>query len=224
MNILIVEDDPMVRSINLGFVKKMDVKSVVFEASDTVSAKKILTENKIDLILLDVYLGNDSGPNLLKWVREHALNCDVILITADNSAQTVETAFRLGAIDYLIKPFHFGRFQEAVCKVITRKKQLNSMSSMNQDALDGILSSESSKDLKTEKGINLATYDIVKSVMVNSKEPLTAGDISVITSLARVTVRRYLEFMVEENYVTENYHYGKIGRPQKTYFWTGERD
>ncbi|MBE0451716.1 MAG: response regulator [Clostridia bacterium] len=220
MNILIVEDDPMVRNINKGFVKKINSAFQVFEAGDIEKAKAVIGSVAIDLVLLDVYLGNDKGPDLLGWIRTNSLDIDVILITADNSAETVEKAFRLGSIDYLIKPFNFSRFDEAISKVITRRSKLSNKTGLNQEHIDSMIQNPAIKSQKpADKGINVMTYDLILKALRESTEPMTAQAIGKITELARVTVRRYLEYMVDEGVAEEMQHYGKVGRPQKTYVY-----
>lgn len=220
MNILIVEDDPMVRNINKGFVKKISGAFKVYEAEDIGRAKAVIESVSIDLVLLDVYLGNDKGPELLGWIRANSLDIDVILITADNSAETVEKAFRLGSIDYLIKPFNFGRFDEAINKVITRRSKLSNNVEFNQEHIDSMIQNPAVKLAKPQdKGINTMTYDLILKALRESTNPMTAQAIGKLTELARVTVRRYLEHMVDEGIAEEMQHYGKVGRPQKTYVY-----
>lgn len=218
MNILIVEDDPMVRNINKGFLKKIDPGFAIHEAKDVSGAKEMLMEKDMDLVLLDVYLGNSNGPDLLRWIRENRLDMEVILITADNSSETVEGAFRHGALDYLIKPFSFERFKEAIEKAINRKKQLQHQKSIDQSFIDEMLLSKSSDEKEElEKGISPLTYTLIKDVLAKNKTPLTAKSIADKTDLARVTVRRYLEYMVKVSEAKEILNYGKVGRPQKMY-------
>lgn len=222
MNILIVEDDPMVRNINKGFIKKIDPGFTIYEAKDVSSAKETLMTKNMDLVLLDVYLGNSSGPDLLSWIRENRLDMEVILITADNSSETVEGAFRHGALDYLIKPFSFERFKEAVEKAIKRKKQLQHQKSIDQSFIDEMLLSRSADEKEEfEKGISPLTYTLLKNVLAKNKTPLTAKSIADKTDLARVTVRRYLEYMVKVGEAKEILNYGKVGRPQKMYILIG---
>ena len=218
MNILIVEDDPMVRNINMGFLKKISVAFKVYEAGNLIKAKTVIESENIDLVLLDVYLGDDKGPDLLGWIRANGLDIDVILITADNSAETVEKAFRLGSIDYLIKPFNFKRFEEAITKVINRRSQLASKIELNQEHIDSMIQAQRTKtQTHSEKGINTMTHDIILKVLKENNEPMTAQAIAQIAELARVTVRRYLEHMVDEGIAEEMQYYGKVGRPQKVY-------
>lgn len=220
LSILIVEDDPMVRSINAGFLRKVDPYFNIKEVANVTAAKACIQSQKIDVVLLDVYLGEESGPELLKWIRSEGLDIDVVLITADNSAQTVETVFRFGAVDYLIKPFQFERFKEAITAVQSRR-QFKKESFLSQEQLDDRLRMAQKREIRYEKGVNQNTYEVVLNVIENAVEPLTAQEISEQTELARVTVRRYLEHMLEEGLLDEVFHYGKVGRPQKAYRWIG---
>lgn len=217
MKILIVEDDPMVRSINVGFVKKINPKYKIVEAQDVNTAMNLLEKEDFDLILLDVYLGKSKGPDLLKWIRETKRTPEVILITADNSAETIQESFMLGAIDYLIKPFNFKRFEEALNKARARKEQLNRKDAFGQEDIDAMVHGGLVKEIYAEKGINGMTYKAVEDALIDAVSPLTAQEVAEITSLARVTVRRYLEHMVETGVAEETLNYGKIGRPQKHY-------
>lgn len=217
ITILIVEDDPMVRSINVGFIKKINVKYKILEAADVPSAIKVLEREAIDLILLDVYLGKAKGPELLKWLRETHRKAEVILITADNSVETIEESFKFGAIDYLIKPFSFSRFEEAIAKAMVRIEKLNQKATFGQADIDAMMQVGSGKEAIYEKGMNVMTYRAVEEALSSAKEPVTAQDVADMTKLARVTVRRYLEQMVQTGSANETLSYGKIGRPQKHY-------
>ncbi len=232
MRVLIVEDDPMVRTINKGYLKKIDASFEIFEASSIESAKTVLETESIQLILLDVYLGEGRGPDLLAWARANALDIEVVLITADNSYETVATVFRLGAIDYLIKPFSFERFSEAVFKVSQKRSAFSEKQSIVQEDIDKMPSTPQAlskevtieRDAVMEKGINPMTYSLVKEALLEAGEKQTAQEIAEKTELARVTVRRYLEYMVSLDEVEEQLNYGKIGRPNKYYVWKGKSE
>lgn len=71
-------------------------------------------QQEIDLVLLDVYMQQDSGLDLLPTIRESGRAIDVIMITSAADAATVQTAMHYGVVDYLIKPFQFPRFEEAL--------------------------------------------------------------------------------------------------------------
>lgn len=102
MNVLIVEDDPMVALINKRYLEQItDIKTfgpVMYE-NDII---KSLKENDIDLILMDVFLPEKSGIDILKAIREKNFFTDVIMITAANSTNEIKRAFAYGVVDYLV--------------------------------------------------------------------------------------------------------------------------
>ena len=75
--------------------------------------ENFLKDHQVDLILLDVYMGKETGLDMLVELRKADDPVDVIVITAANDKESVQTALRYGAVDYLIKPFSFERFQDA---------------------------------------------------------------------------------------------------------------
>ena len=117
---MIIEDDPMVRAINSKFLEKIDDFHLVKAVSNLSDAKQFIRQEIIDLILLDIYLPNENGIDLLKWIRNEEIKTDVILITADNTSKRILESFRYGAVDYLIKPFTFERFIETMNDFMNR--------------------------------------------------------------------------------------------------------
>lgn len=111
---MIVEDDPMVIEINSKFLKRVEGFTLLKAVSNLEDAKKIILLGKPDLILLDVYLPKENGIDFLKWIRAQEIKIDVILITADKSIERIQEAFRYGVVNYLIKPFSFEKFKEAL--------------------------------------------------------------------------------------------------------------
>ncbi|HBI04735.1 MAG TPA: two-component system response regulator, partial [Paenibacillaceae bacterium] len=59
------------------------------------------------LVILDLYMPGKSGLDTLKIIRNQDLDIDVIAVTAANDRETVLKVIRLGALDYVFKPFHF---------------------------------------------------------------------------------------------------------------------
>ena len=79
----------------------------VFTAGDGIQALKILSQNKFDIILLDVMMPNMNGWETLKEIRKHVetKHVPVIMITAVDDEQKMVAGLRNGADDYIIKPF-----------------------------------------------------------------------------------------------------------------------
>lgn len=110
---LIVEDDPMVLQINEKFLRKIQGFEHVGSVNDIMNAKAFIQTLKPDLILLDIFFSVGRGIDVIQWLREENIDTDVIFITADRNPKTIERAFRFGAVDYLVKPFRFDRFEES---------------------------------------------------------------------------------------------------------------
>ena len=117
IRVLIVEDDPMVADINTRFTEAVKGFTVVGAARDGQEALRLLAECKPDLVILDVYMPHLDGLSVLATLRQEAAEVDVILITAANDSESVRLARQGGAIDYIIKPFKFDRYQRTL-KVI----------------------------------------------------------------------------------------------------------
>lgn len=101
MKILVVEDEAAIRdliSINLSLVGYE-----VFTAEDGLEAKNFLDNTKVDLILLDVMIPEIDGFSLIEKIKKY--NIPIIFVTAKESVLDRVKGLRLGAEDYIIKPF-----------------------------------------------------------------------------------------------------------------------
>lgn len=217
IEVMIIEDDPMVREINSRFLKRVDSFNLYKAVGNLAEAKKFIEEKKPDLILLDVFLPNENGIDFLKWLRNKEIGIDVILITADKTIERVQEAFRYGAIDYLIKPFDFDRFKNSLIQFKERYYELKRIEEIEQHELDKLIlnSDITQKDEGLEKGFNKYTYkSIWKEIEKMDNEYFTSEEMSERIKVARVTVRRYLEYMEKEGHLEKFVEYGKVGRPQ----------
>ncbi|WP_251862049.1 response regulator [Clostridium sp. Marseille-Q2269] len=220
IQVMIVEDDPMVREINSKFLKRVEGFSLYKAVSNLDEAKKFISLKKPDLILLDVYLPKENGIDLLKWIREKNIDIDIILITADKSIERIQQAFRGGVVDYLIKPFNFQRFKEALIQFKSRYYEFKKNDVIEQKELDKVIAGANTSQSEDDfaKGLNKYTYNSIwKEIEQGNDKDLTAEDLAEKLGIARVTVRRYLEFMEKENKVEKLVEYGKVGRPQYKY-------
>jgi two-component system CitB family response regulator len=217
---MIVEDDPMVREINSKFLKRVEGFILYKAVSNLDDAKKFIAVKKPDLILLDVYLPKENGIDFLKWIRGQEIGIDIILITADKSIERIQEAFRYGVVDYLIKPFSFERFKEALLQFKSRYYEFKKNDVIEQKDLDKLISSSNTSQSEEDfaKGLNKYTYkSIWDEINKNDYEDFTAEELAEKLGIARVTVRRYLEYMEKENKVDKLVEYGKVGRPQHKY-------
>lgn len=100
--ILVVDDENGVRQ-SFNMVLKDDYH--VLLASNGEEAMEIFKKNRIDLILLDIRLPDTDGISLLKKLKEIEPNTEIIMVTAVKQIQTAVKAIKIGAYEYVIKPF-----------------------------------------------------------------------------------------------------------------------
>jgi two-component system CitB family response regulator len=220
IRVMIVEDDPMVREINSKFLKRIEGFVLYKAVSNLDDAKKIMSIKKPDLILLDVYLPKENGIDFFKWLRGKEVDTDIILITADKTIERIQEAFRYGVVDYLIKPFSFERFKESLTQFKSRYYEFKQKEEIEQNDLDRLISSSNGHQNEDDfaKGLNKYTYiSIWEEIEKSNYEDFTADGLAEKLGIARVTVRRYLEYMEKENKVEKTVEYGKVGRPQYKY-------
>lgn len=124
MRLLIVDDDPKLRSYVCAGLEQSGIEGV--PAPDGRSALAILEDDSrgFDLILLDVMMPEVTGWDLLADLRERGRETPVIFVTARDSVEERVRGLRLGADDYVIKPFAFQELIARVEVVIRRRKEL----------------------------------------------------------------------------------------------------
>jgi two-component system response regulator DctR len=94
IKVVIVEDDPMVVEVNRGFVNAVPGFSVAGVARSGREAVEIIRETEPDLALLDIYLPDLDGVTALQEIRRLGLPTDVIVVTAAQDAETIQSVFR----------------------------------------------------------------------------------------------------------------------------------
>ena len=116
INVLIVDDDAMVADLNRLYVNRVEGFSCCGVASTLNQAKAMINDpgQPVDLVLLDVYMQQDNGLDLLPVIRASGRPIDVIMISSAADAATIQTSIHYGVVDYLIKPFPFPRLEEAL--------------------------------------------------------------------------------------------------------------
>ncbi len=220
IKVIIVEDDPMVLEVNRSFLERISGFSLIGTAETGKKAIQIIEEKNPDLVLLDVYLPDFSGTDVLLEIRKKEIPVDVIMITAARDTRTVHQLFRFGSIDYLIKPFHFNRFELALNNYAKLWKRFTDENIMGQADIDNWYDIKTTREKVSElpKGLSEITMKQVMMTVYEQKKPLTAEELAEQLGMARVTVRRYLEYLEKEKKVNIQVKYGKVGRPSNYYF------
>lgn len=115
IKVLLVDDEYLALQLLENFLKKVPQLELVAKTKSPVAAQNILNRESIDLLFLDIQMPTLSGINLLKNLKSPPLT---IFTTAYSDYAL--TAFDLNVIDYLLKPFSFERFLQAVDKAKTQ--------------------------------------------------------------------------------------------------------
>ncbi|MGT2928655.1 response regulator [Streptococcus dentasini] len=220
MKVLIVEDDPMVEFIHRNYLEKGGQFEAIYSANSLQDAEELLESYEIDLILLDVHLKDGSGLELLSDLRKQHSNSDVILITAANEAQTVKEGLHLGVVDYLIKPFTNQRFQQSIALFIRQRTNLNK-ATVGQEQIDQLISShekQAKQDVsELDKGLSLETLQKIKKVILAQPAPFTIQKLADSCQISHVTIRKYVSYLEEQQYLNSHVIYTKVGRPYKVF-------
>jgi two-component system, CitB family, response regulator MalR len=227
IRVLIVEDDPMVAEFNKRYLKEMKGFSVSAIVHTVKDAKEFLERNQVNLILLDVYMPGSNGLELLHFIRKQSMAVDVILITAAADTEKIQTALRLGAVDYLIKPFEFERFHQALLQYKEKYAFFEKNQVFKQEDLDDRFFHSEQRRTGEQidelpKGLTSSTLQIIlNEIKAKESSLFSTDDIAESTYISRVSVRKYLKYLTQLGVLEESLTYG-IGRP--VYFYTLKQD
>jgi CitB family two-component system response regulator MalR len=217
--VLLVEDDPMVAELNRHYVNRVEGFEIVASVSGAVDAQTVLAERKVDLILLDIFMAGQSGVDLLADIRARALDVDVIFVTAARDTRTIGRALKLGAVDYLIKPFEFERLKQALETYRETHRRMSEALPVSQTELDMFLGrgGKGAREGQTlPKGLDRITLQRVCRAIFDwpAETPwFTCEEISGPVGISRVSVRKYCEFLCGLKVLKMEHGYGSVGRP-----------
>ncbi|NOH54622.1 response regulator [Vibrio coralliilyticus] len=217
--VMIIEDDLYIAQLHQRYLEQMEGYEVIGIATTKVEAEIQLDVLNPDLLLLDVYLPDGTGLELLQELRARNQSCDVILITAARDVDTLQQAMRGGVVDYLLKPVVFPRLEAALKKYVVQKHQFTSASDLDQNLVDKMLQSPSTAESSVQrlpKGIDSVTLDKIRALF-SGAESITADEAGERIGASRTTARRYLEYLISSGELVADLNYGTVGRPERCY-------
>lgn len=217
-DVLVVDDDFMVAEIHRRFVDQIDGFRAVGVARTGAEALTAARELRPDLILLDVYLPDMTGLDVLQRLRSEGNRVGVIMITAARELDTVSGALDGGAADYLIKPFEFPQLQAKIQAFATRAAALESAGGADQSLIDSLFGGPSggpSAPKVLPKGLGAETGELVITAVREAGE-VSAAECADLVGISRVSARRYLEHFLSTGTVELRLQYG-VGRPERRY-------
>jgi response regulator of citrate/malate metabolism len=241
IRVLVVDDDFMVAKVQRGFVERVAGFTVCGVAHTGAEALDAARRLRPDLVLLDIYLPDMSGLDVLRKLREDGAGdaaangdgagadgasadgtgADVLAVTAARDVTTIRSALRGGVVHYLIKPFSFDTLRDRLERYAVAHHRLAGAGDVAQDDVDrlfGALRPAPASSLP--KGLTPPTADLVAGAMRTAGGDLSATECADRVGLSRVSTRRYLEHFVEVGKAAVSLRYGAAGRPERRYRWT----
>lgn len=220
IKVVIAEDDFRIAQVQEQFLDKISGVQLVGKALNAKETMNLLHEHEVDLLLLDIYLPDELGTDLLARIREDYPNTDIIMVTAAMEKVMLEKAMRYGVSNYLLKPVSMEKFVETIEEFKKKKEILQDCDEVNQKMIDQFFgssnpSTNNQKDLPT--GVDRHTLKKVREV-VEELRGVTIEEMGESLGVSRTTARRYLEYLVSIDVCTAKHEYGIVGRPQRKYY------
>lgn len=223
INVLVVDDDAMVAELNRCYIGQVAGFTCCGTASTLQQAKDRLMQSEppVDLILLDIYLQQENGLDLLPELRSSQRPVDVIIISSAADAATIKTSLNYGVVDYLIKPFQFSRFEEALTSWRQKRVQMDNQHYYQQAELDQLIHGNppaTNEQKRLPKGLTPQTLrTLCQWIDSHPGTEFSTDELATEVNISRVSCRKYLIWLAEINILFTTIHYGATGRPVYRY-------
>lgn len=219
---LVVDDDFMAASVHREFTERVPGFEVVGEATTGADALRLIGQLQPDLVLLDVYLPDMSGVEVLRRLRATAhAHVDVIAITSAKDVAVLREAMQLGVVHYIVKPFTFTTLRERLETYATLKKHLDDLQEAAQPEIDRLFRLLRTRDSRESlpKGISAPTLAHVVGILRESDGGVSSAELAARANLSQGIARRYLRFLADSGTVNLTLRYAPAGRPEHVYHW-----
>ena len=226
IGVLVVEDEAVPAEAHAEYVRRTPgfrLAGISRTGTDAITTLKEDGSGSpgIDLVLLDMNLPDLHGLDLLRRIRGAGLPVDVIAITAVRDLAVVRGAMSGGIAGYLIKPFTFSAFSTKLATYGEYRRRISGQAaSTTQAEVDKAFAAlRPSVAAPLPKGLSGETLGAVADLLKRSPSPLSASQVSSDLAMSRITARRYLEHLADEQAAVRSPRYGTRGRPELEYSW-----
>lgn len=209
IGVLVVEDDFRVAGVHAAFTEQVSGFKVIGTARTAAQARAKVAELKPDLVLLDTYLPDQLGIELLADLR-----VDAIMLTAASDA---------GALNYLVKPFTAADLAARLTAYARYRGLLTGGDkNLDQDEIDRALRVLHDGDKPSvPKGQSPVTARLVADALRSADGSRSAAEIAAQLGIGRATAQRYLAALAADGTAAMGLRYGTTGRPEHEYAWRG---
>ncbi|SFM97203.1 two-component system, CitB family, response regulator CitB [Izhakiella capsodis] len=222
IDVLIVEDESNLQRLYEELIRSTPTMRLVGCASSLKQANEMIAAHKPTLILLDNYLPDGQGITLLSQPEFKRYNCSVIFITAATDMDTCSQAIQGGAFDYILKPISWKRLNHTFKRFIQFYGQQRLWKVVDQQCVDTLYSLQYSnfQGDRENKGIEENTLQrVIAPFQQSPEETYSIDEIMQVSGLSKTTIRRYLEYAVDNKLLSAEKQYGKVGQPRRVYRW-----
>ena len=226
--VIIIEDDPMVAAINRQYTEVTPSFRVEKLFKSGKEALEYLKMQTADLMILDYYTPLMNGAEFIDALHRMGKTPSIIMVTSANDTDIIRSLIGRGVIDYLVKPFEYCRFKAALDRFLEARAALSNMKgSLDQHSIDRLLPyqrqpSETSSQLA--KGLSETTLKLIQDFLRDRQDNLfTSEQIAEQLHLSRITIRRYMNYLLETGEIISTIDYKTGGRPSIKYGLTGEK-
>jgi response regulator of citrate/malate metabolism len=222
VRVLVVDDDFMVGRLHTQLVDGLQGFVVAGDARTGREALDAVRDLAPDIVLLDVWLPDISGLEVLEELRAGGYPpVDVVMITAARDTETVSQAMRFGAVHYLVKPFSLADLADRLRQVAAARRHLERDAPLAQSEIDQVFGGPRPVAALQglPKGLSEPTMRLVVQRLREQDAAESASGFGDRAGLSRVSARRYLEHLLALGWVEVSQRYGAAGRPERLYRW-----
>lgn len=195
----IIDDDPAVRDSLAFLLQSVRIPTRVYDSASAFLAA--LAPGKGGCIITDIRMPDLSGIDLLRRVKELKVRMPVIVITGHGDVPLAVEAMKLGAFDFLEKPFGDDAILAAVRQAMNRSRQdekasadradldkrIASLSSRERDVLNGLIAGHSNKVIASDLSISPRTVEIYRANVMTKMQAESLSELIRISVVAGLT-------------------------------------
>ena len=218
---LVVEDDPILAEAHRAYTERVSGFTVVGVVHAGGEALRFLDRHPVDLVLLDVYLPDMDGLDVCRAIRARGHQTDVMAVTSARRLDTVRAAVSQGVVQYLLKPFTFASFRDKLERYARYRTHVMSPTTTvaQHDVDQAFAALRGPGSAALPKGLSADTLVAVVEALREAPEMRSASEIGEALGISRITARRYLEHLADQDLASRHPRYGGPGRPEFGYRW-----
>lgn len=182
-HILLVEDDTEISGLVSRFLHNNGLRITTTDRGGEID--EILSQNRIDLLLLDLSLPDEDGLDICKRLRKHS-NLPIIMLTARGKDTDRISGLEIGADDYIAKPFNPRELLARIHAVLRRGgREIRSSEPASELLFDGWRLDLNTRYLHNHTGsrvvLTSAEFDLLRVFCENPRQPLSRDDLLDLT-------------------------------------------